>query len=78
MTVVKLIDILPDLETVDSFLTFRYIEDWCHQNLSKDAWRFDYSTTISAAGVDIPGRIFFWSDDDATAFRRQYRVIKSA
>jgi len=71
----RLEDILPNLELVDSYLTYRYIEDWCHNHIPKDRWRFDYSSTICAHGVDIPGRIFFWSDEDATAFRVQYRVI---
>jgi hypothetical protein len=71
----RLQDILPSLETVDAYLTYRYIEEWCHTNLSKERWRFDYSSTICAHGVDIPGRIFFWKDEDAVAFRLQYRVI---
>lgn len=71
----RLQDILPNLESVDSYITFRYIEDWCHANIPRDGWRFDYSHTICAHGVDIPGRIFFWKDEDATAFRMQYRVI---
>jgi len=73
----KLEDILPNLETVDAYLTYRHIEEWCHQNLQGSRWRFDYSSTICAHGVDIPGRIFFWSDEDATAFRLNYHVIRA-
>ena len=73
----KLEDILPDLESVDAYLTYRFIEEWCHQHIQRDRWRFDYSSTICAHGVDIPGRIFFWSDEDATAFRLNYRVIRT-
>ena len=76
MISIRLEDILPNLNLLDSFLTYRYIEDWCTTNIPKDRWRFHYSPTICAYGVDIPGRIFFWSDEDATAFRMQYRVIR--
>lgn len=75
MKTIRLADILPNLELVDSYLTFRYIEEWCTNNIPKDRWKFNYSGAISAYGVDIPGSIFFCSDADATAFRLQYRVI---
>ena len=75
MKSVRLLDILPNLESVNSYLTYRYIEDWCHDNIKKGRWKFDHSSTICAHGVDIPGYIFFWSDEDAEMFRMQYRVI---
>jgi len=75
MKSIRLQDILPNLELVDSYLTFRYIEEWCTNNIPKDRWRFHYSPTICAYGVDIPGRIFFGSDIDFAVFRAQYRVI---
>lgn len=75
MVSIKLQDILPNLELVDSYLTFRYIDEWCYSNIPKGKWRFDYSSTICAHGVDIPGRIFFVSDIDFAVFRGQYRVI---
>ena len=75
MKTIKLVDILPNLELVDSYLTFRYIEEWCTNNIPKDKWKFSYAGAISAYGVIIPGSIFFWSDEDATKFRLQYRVI---
>jgi hypothetical protein len=75
MKSIRLEDILPNLQLVDAYLTYRYIEDWCYANLLKERWRFDYSSTLCAHGVDIPGRIFFWKDEDASAFRLQYRVI---
>jgi hypothetical protein len=75
MQLYKLADILPDLDLLDSYLTYRYIEDWCTSNITKGRWKFDHSSTICAHGVDIPGRIFFWSDEEAAKFRSQYRVI---
>lgn len=74
MASVKLEDILPELELLESYLTFRHIEDWCHQNVPRQRWRFDHSYTLCAHGVDIPGRIFFWSEEDATAFKLKYNV----
>lgn len=68
MVSIYLKDILPDENDVNSFVTFRNIEDWCISNLSKERWRFDYSTRINAYGVDVPARILFTSSVDATMF----------
>jgi len=75
--VINLKDIIPDQESVDGYLTFRYIEDWCSDHFDKTKWRFDYSTTLCVCGIDIPGRIFFWNEEDASVFRQNYRIIKS-
>lgn len=76
MVSLRLEEILPDLETVDSFLTFRTIEDWCYSNIPKEKWRFDNASRISAFGVDIPGKIIFYVDDYYWMFRYQYCVIR--
>ncbi len=69
MTSIQLRDILPDQNGVDAYIKYRIIEDWCHDNVPKGRWRFDYSHTICVCGIDIPGRIFFWADEDAVTFR---------
>lgn len=74
----KLEDILPNLDSVSSYLTYRYIEDWCQSHIPTGRWRFDYSSTICAYGIDIPGRVVFSSNEDAMAFRMQYRVVSHA
>jgi hypothetical protein len=61
-----------DIEYAHDYILFREIEDWCHEYIPRDKWRFDYSSTICVTGVDIPGHIFFWSDEDATAFRLRF------
>ncbi len=65
---IRLQDLIKDLESVESYILFRKIEDWCLDNLPRDSWRFSYSQSLCVAGVDIPGRILFKSDADLTAF----------
>ncbi len=68
MKVVKLADIITDFDIASSFKMFRDIEEWLVNHIPGDRWRFDYSSTICVCGVDIPGRIFFWSDADVDIF----------
>jgi len=72
----NLADLIPESEDVESYLTFRFIEDWCHEHIPRQRWRFDYSYTICVCGIDLPSRIFFLDDDDAELFRRNYRVTR--
>lgn len=74
MKTIKLHDILPDLETVESYLTYQQIRDWCEENIPQNKWKFEYATQINAYGVDIPDRIFFWVDADADAFTSKHCV----
>jgi hypothetical protein len=69
MVVVRLEDILRNLESIESYILFRKIEDWCCDNLPRGQWRFSYSPALCVAGVDIPGRILFKSQHDATIFK---------
>lgn len=64
----KLRDIIGDIDSVESYKYFRNIEDWCTDNLSNNKWKFDYSSTISVYGVDIPIGIEFNDIQDVIAF----------
>lgn len=75
MKSISLVDIIPERDNVEAYLTFRYIEDWCTEHIPRGRWRFDYSSTICVCGIDIPSRIFFWDEKDVVAFRMQYHVI---
>ena len=55
-------------DEIGSYILFRTIEDWCHENIPKERWRFDYGATLCAHGVDIPGRIIFRNTKDLVAF----------
>ena len=61
-----------DFEHAADYTLFRSIEDWCLANVDRVKWRFDYSSTITASGVDIPGRIIFWLQEDVTAFKLKF------
>lgn len=68
------LDALIQTDTVESYILFREIEDWCTDNIPRDRWRFQYSPTICVHGVDIPGRIIFRCKEDLTAFRLRFRI----
>lgn len=61
-----------DCEHAEDYALFREIEDWCYDNLPKGRWRLDFAHTVCVCGIDIPGRIFFWVDDDFTAFKLRF------
>lgn len=61
-----------DCKHAGDYILFRTIEDWCMNNLNRAQWRFDYSSTISVCGIDIPGRIIFCVEEDLTAFKLQF------
>lgn len=77
MKTIKLHDILPDLDTVESYLTYKEIGNWCQEHIPHNKWKFEYATNINAYGVDIPDRIFFWSNEDAAAFILRYGIHPS-
>lgn len=64
--------LIKDTESIDSYILFRKIEDWCSENIPKDRWKFQYSPTICAYGVDIPGRIIFKCKEDYAAFKLHF------
>ena len=70
---IKLQDLIPETDNVEAYITYRSLEDWCLDNVPRDRWRFDYSSTICVCGVDIPARIFFWDAADATAFKLAFK-----
>ena len=55
-------------DTVQGYILFRKIEDWCLDNLDKMRWRFSYSPSTCVYGIDIPGRIFFDRKEDLEVF----------
>jgi len=65
-----------DCEHAEDYKLFRTIEDWCLDNLDKTRWRFDYSSTTSVCGIDVPGRIIFGREEDVTAFRLRFCGVK--
>ena len=65
-----------DCKHAEDYVLFRSIEDWYLDNLDKTRWRFDYSSTTSVCGIDVPGRIIFGCKEDATAFRLRFFGIK--
>lgn len=69
MISIKLEDLIPVTEHVDAYLKYRFIEEWCIENVPKGRWKFDYSSTLCVCGIDVPGRIFFWTDEDAVTFK---------
>jgi len=69
---IRLDEIIKDPESVEAYILFRNIEDWCNANIPITRFRFDYSATICVYGVDIPGRIIFKSDEDANVFRLMF------
>jgi hypothetical protein len=75
MRYVQLRDVIDNHEEVDSFIRFREIEEWCKDNIDRTRWRFDFASTICVYGIDIPGRIFFWSVEDANTFRNRFVQI---
>jgi hypothetical protein len=72
MRYVDLNNILND--TVESFLLFREIEDWCCDNIPQDKWKFG-SQQICVYGVDLPGRIIFIHEKDLSAFKLRFGQI---
>lgn len=62
-----------DCKHAEDYMLFRAMEDWCYDNIPRDRWRLDFAHTICVCGVDIPGRIFFWEDEDLTAFRLRFK-----
>jgi len=68
----KLEVLLKDLESVDSYILFREIEDWCHENIPRHKWRFSYSPAICVHGVEIPGRIIFKDKKDMQTLRLKF------
>jgi hypothetical protein len=77
MISIKLIDLIPEIDNVQAFMAYRAIDDWLNDHVPKGRWRFDYSHTICVCGVDIPGRIFFYDDNDAVAFRLRHKSVHS-
>lgn len=69
MASIRLQDLIPDLDNINAYMSYRQIEDWCDNHIPKGRWRLDYSSTICVCGIDIPGRIFFWDDIDLVTFR---------
>lgn len=59
-------------DTLDSYLLFREIEDWCLENIPRDKWRFCYASPLCVQGVDLPGRIIFRSKDDLHLFNLRF------
>ncbi|HEY6435260.1 MAG TPA: hypothetical protein VIY47_01605 [Ignavibacteriaceae bacterium] len=62
-----------DFNHADDYVLFRAIEDWCYENIPKDRWRFNHSSTLCVCGVDIPRRIFFWHEEDVLAFKLRFK-----
>jgi len=75
MAFIGLRKLIEDYESVESFILFRNIEDWCLDNIPRHRWRFDYSHTMCVCGIDLPGRIFFWSREDAYRFVERYNLV---
>jgi hypothetical protein len=71
MKEVNLKPILKD--TIESYILFREIEDWCLANVPRDKWHF-CSTQICVYGVDLPGRIIFTHEKDITVFRVRFGI----
>lgn len=69
---INLRDIIEETEGPESYILFRIIEDWCHDNAGA-RWRFDHSSKLCVCGVDIPSRIIFKHNEDATAFNLKFR-----
>lgn len=63
-----------DNESAEYYSLFRHMEDWCLDNLFRDRWRLDYTSTISVCGVDLPRRFIFMYNSDYTAFVKEFRV----
>jgi len=61
-------DILGDCNTVDAFILYRRMEEWCENNVPHTKWKLDNSSTMDVYGVDIPWRIMFNNDADSSAF----------
>lgn len=61
-----------DFEYAADYILFRAMEDWCYENIPKDRWRLDFRHTICVCGIDIPGRIFFLTEQDASAFKLRF------
>lgn len=74
MLTMKLDTLLKDTNSVESYILFREIEDWCTNNIPKDRWRFCHSPQICIHGVDLPGRIIFKSEQDLTAFKLRFNA----
>lgn len=70
----KLETIIKENESVDSYILFREIENWCMNNIPRDKWRFQYSPSFSVCGVDIPGRIIFKRKEDLAAFKLHFCI----
>jgi uncharacterized protein YmfQ (DUF2313 family) len=64
----KLRDILGNDDTVNAYKHFRYIEDWCDDNLKRKDWWFDHSFSVCVYGVDIPGGIYLRNLSDVYEF----------
>ena len=69
MISIRIDEVISNLDILEAYITFRRIEDWCTDHIPKGHWRFDYSSTLCVCGIDIPGRIFFWVEEDAVTFR---------
>ena len=73
MPYIKL-DAVLTTDTVESYILFREIEDWCSDNIPGNKWKFQYSPTICVQGVDIPGRIIFKSTEDFITFKLRFNI----
>jgi hypothetical protein len=76
MAFIRLQELIEDYELTESYILFRNIEDWCLDNIPRHRWRFDYSHTLCVCGIDLPGRIFFWSEEDEYMFRQKYKLTE--
>lgn len=74
MSYMKLDSLIKNPDSVESYILFREIEDWCTNNIPKDKWRFCHSPQICVHGVDIPGRIIFKSKQDFAAFKLRFHL----
>jgi hypothetical protein len=74
---IRLQDVIHNIESVEAFILFRHIEDWCRDNIPPSRWRFDYSSTICVFGVDCPGRIIFKCSQDMNTFILKFGVAQS-
>jgi hypothetical protein len=74
MVYIRLQDIVGNKETVESYILFRTIEDWCCDNIHNSNWKFDYGSTICLYGVDVSGTIIFKCETDSDAFRLKFNT----
>lgn len=72
MANIRLQNVIGNIDVVESYMLFRTIEDWCHDNVADGNWQFDYTYTICAYGVDIAGGIIFRHEEDTKAFKLKF------